>query len=166
MRLTFTRHTDDSIGVAVHFEQLQDFLDIGILFLLGYVMRLTKFGRELQGFPDGRGLKVEILLLDVASLALEGDIAGSTIDKDFTSDDTHCNTSGQNVEQSGLAGARDTLMISFLSLQRNRESQHTMRAVKVPGFTHPSTWSRIRLSSFLILMSYTTSFQVKTAVCF
>jgi hypothetical protein len=42
----------------------------------------------------------------------------------------------------------------------------TTRAVNVPGFTQPSTWSRIWRVSFLILISKPMSFHWKIAVCF
>lgn len=51
---------------------------------------------------------MEILLLNVASLALEGSIPRVSVDQHITCDDTHRSTVGQAVEQSSLSSARNT----------------------------------------------------------
>ena len=104
----FAEHTDDGVGVVLHVQELDDFVDVGELLGLGGRGRLAEQGAELEGFADGAGLEVEILLLDVAGLALEGLIADLAVNEHLARDDTHGDTVSKAVEQSGLAGARHT----------------------------------------------------------
>ncbi len=51
---------------------------------------------------------MEILLLDVAGLALEGSVTQATVDEHLAGDDTHRSSVSKAVEKGGLAGARHT----------------------------------------------------------
>ncbi|KAI6753414.1 hypothetical protein HG531_005583 [Fusarium graminearum] len=88
---TFTRNTNDSVGIFFHIEQLDDLLDIIELLLLGDVSGLAEEGTEVEGFSDGGSLEMQILLLDVTGLALEGHVSRFTVNQHLACDDTHRN---------------------------------------------------------------------------
>lgn len=106
---TSTRYTNDSIGVRIHLQKLQDLFHILKLLLLADVIRLPKENAETKGFSNGAGLEVEILLLDITSLSLERDVSLLTVNEHLTSNYTHSNTGGQDVKQRGFTGTRYTL---------------------------------------------------------
>jgi hypothetical protein len=62
---TFTGDTDDGVSVFSHLQKLDDLFDIFELFFTGDVGWLTENGGEGEGFTDGRGGEMEILLLSV-----------------------------------------------------------------------------------------------------
>jgi len=68
------------------------------------VIGLAEEGAEVESLTDGRGLEMKVLLLHVASLALEGCISGTTINKHFAGDNTHGSSISEAVKKSGLAG--------------------------------------------------------------
>ena len=58
-----SRETNHSIGKVLELQKLDDVLTVGVLLLFRHGLGLTKVGRELQSFSDGRGPLVNILLL-------------------------------------------------------------------------------------------------------
>src|SRR5689334_8659864 len=86
---SFTGNADDGIGIFLHVQQLDNLLDVRELLLLGDVGGLTENGAEVESLSDGGRLQVEILLLNVTGLALEGHVSGMTIDQHFTGNNTH-----------------------------------------------------------------------------
>jgi hypothetical protein len=62
---TFTGDTDDGISVFSHLQKLDNLLDVFDLLLTRDVCGLTEDGGEGEGFTDGRGGEMEILLLSV-----------------------------------------------------------------------------------------------------
>lgn len=158
IKLTSTGHTNDSVGVTFHLQKLQYFFHILIFLLDADSVRLSKNSAEPERFSDSTSFKMKILLLNVAGLSLERDVSLSAVDEHFTGNYTHSNPRGQHIEKSSLARTRNTLIIHkcYLNIapRRIKELKElTIRAVKVPGLTHPSTWSKILLGSFLILIS-------------
>lgn len=106
---TLTGDTDDGVRVLLHVQEVDDGVDVGELLGLGVVRGLAEEGAEGEGFADGRGVDVDVLLLDVAGLALEGEIAGVAVDAHVAADNTHRHTAGEHVEKSRLTGSGDTL---------------------------------------------------------
>lgn len=98
---------DDGVGVLGHLEQLDDLVDVRQLLLAGHVRGLAEQGAEVERLADGRRLEVEVLLLDVARLALEGLVALEAVDQHLTRDDAHGHARREDVEERGLAGAGD-----------------------------------------------------------
>lgn len=70
---------------------------------------LTKNSAEAQSLPDSGGVEMEILLLDVTSLTLEGLVPRATVNQHLTSYDTHCHTSCEHVQKSRFTSTRNTL---------------------------------------------------------
>lgn len=91
------------------------------------MLGLAEDSGELESLADGGGLEVEILLLDVASLPLmrkrergsalaehirdiltnlEAAITSVAVDKDISRDDSHGDTRGENIEESGLSSSK------------------------------------------------------------
>lgn len=155
IKLTSTGHTNDSVGVTFHLQKLQYFFHILIFLLDADSVRLSKNSAEPERFSDSTSFKMKILLLNVAGLSLERDVSLSAVDEHFTGNYTHSNPRGQHIEKSSFARTRNTLIIHtcYLNIAPRRIKELTIRAVKVPGLTHPSTWSKILLGSFLILIS-------------
>jgi hypothetical protein len=103
---TFTGDTNDGIRVLLHVEKLDDFIDVGKLVGTGDIGGLTKDSAEVKSFTDSRGREMQILLLNVASLALEGVVTMLAVDEHLTADDTHGDTGSKHIEKSGFSGAR------------------------------------------------------------
>lgn len=96
--LTFTGYTDNSISIRFHAQQLDDLFDVVQLLLTRNMGRLTEDSTEAECFTDGGRVQVEILLLDITGLTLEGLVAGAAIDKHLTRNNTHGDTGGQHIE--------------------------------------------------------------------
>ncbi|KAI6776430.1 hypothetical protein HG530_000375 [Fusarium avenaceum] len=60
---TLAEDTYDGVGVLLHIEQLDDFVNVSNLFITQCGSGLSKKGAESQGLTNGAGLQVEILLL-------------------------------------------------------------------------------------------------------
>lgn len=104
---TFARDTDDGVSVFLHFQKLDNLINISELLFAGDVRGLTKESAKVQGLANGGSLKMKILLLNVAGLALERSVSGKAINKHFSRDNTHGGSVSQAVEKSGLASAGD-----------------------------------------------------------
>ncbi|KAH3686738.1 hypothetical protein WICPIJ_002281 [Wickerhamomyces pijperi] len=105
---TFTSNTNNGVSVLFHFQDLDNFLDVGILLFVGHFLWLSQVGRELQGFTDSGSGQVEILLLNITGRSLERGVSQTTVDEHITSNNTHGNTVGQDVQQRSLTGTRCT----------------------------------------------------------
>jgi hypothetical protein len=101
---TFSRNTDDGIGIFRHFQKLDDFLNVLDLLLPRDVSRLAKDCRKGKSFADRRGGQMEILLLSVTGLALERVIARFSVNEHLSGDDTHSSTGGQAVQKRSFTG--------------------------------------------------------------
>jgi len=92
--LTFTGHTDHCICVAVHLQQSENLLDVCVLFFARYGSRLTENRTEPQSLANGRGLEMQVLLLNVSGLALEGLVTRSSVNKNVSRDHTNARPLG------------------------------------------------------------------------
>lgn len=106
---TSTWYTNDSVGVRIHLQKLQNLFHILELLLLANMIRLSKESAETKGFSNSTSLEVKILLLDIASLSLERDVSLLPVNEHLTSNCTHGNTRRQDVEKRGFTGAGYTL---------------------------------------------------------
>jgi hypothetical protein len=61
-------------------------------------LRLAQDGAEPEGLADGRRLEVQVLLLHVARLALEGHIALPAVNEHLAGDHTHSDPGGKDIE--------------------------------------------------------------------
>ena len=104
----FTRDTNDGVGVLLHVEELNNLIDVSELLGAGNMGGLAEESTEVQGLTDGGGFEMEILLLNVTGLALEGGVAGLAINQHLTGDDTNVDTVSETVEKRGLTGTGNT----------------------------------------------------------
>lgn len=141
IQLTSTGHTHDSVGVTVHLQKLQNFFHILIFLLDANSAGLSKNSAEPEGLSHGASFEMKILLLNVASLSLERQVSLFAVDEHFTGNHTHSNSRGQHVEKGSLTSTRNALIIreSCFNISPRGKKELTIRAVKVPGLTHPST---------------------------
>jgi hypothetical protein len=100
---------------------------------------LAEEGAELEGFADGHCCEVEILLLDVADAVLEGGVGCKAVDMGVSGYDTHCYAGCEDVEKGRFTSARHALKSQLSHRQAVGERERTIKAVDLPGLTHPST---------------------------
>ena len=106
---TFTRNTNNGIGIGFHSKEFDHFLDIIELLLAADMGRLTKDGTKVQGLTHCCCVEVKILLLDVTSLALERLIPGATINQHITSHNSRGHTGSKHIQKRCFTSTRDTL---------------------------------------------------------
>ncbi|CAK5272255.1 unnamed protein product [Mycena citricolor] len=96
---TLARDTDQGSGIGLHFQQLDDLIHVRQLLSLGDRFVLTEHGAEFERLPDSGSSQVQILLLDIACLALERLIPFPAIDKHLARHDSYRNTSSENIQE-------------------------------------------------------------------
>ena len=75
------RVTNNGVGNIFHFEQRNNFLNVGVLLRLRCFVRLSEIRGESQSFANGLGTFVDIKLFSVTGTTLEVGARGSTIDE-------------------------------------------------------------------------------------
>ena len=63
-----TGHTNHGVGEVLQLEQFDNIFTVGILFLDGDGLRLTKVGRKAECFTDSSGPLVNILSVSITSV--------------------------------------------------------------------------------------------------
>ena len=94
---THSDFADDRLCVRFHLEELDDLLDKLELFRLRNRARLTEQSGELESLADGGGRHVDVLLLDVTGLALEGKRKRLGVDEEVASHDASVDALSENV---------------------------------------------------------------------
>lgn len=103
---TFTRNTNNRVGVLLHIQQLDHLLYIIQLLLMRRLRRLPQQRTEIQRLSDRRRRQMQVLLLHVARLPLERRVALAPIHQHPARDDAHRGARGEHIEQRRLACAR------------------------------------------------------------
>lgn len=106
--LFHAERTDDSILDLVQLQQVKNPVNIGDLLLTRRVAVLSKDGRELESFTDGRCVVVQIHLFTETRSSLEVRTQRMSVDQHVTPDNTSLLALSQGVEQRGLPCSRST----------------------------------------------------------
>lgn len=94
----FSWYPDDGIRILPHVQKVNHGLNIRELFSSAVLGRLSEQGTELQGFTDRRGVEVQILLLHIASLTLEGFVSNATVHQHIATNNTDRRATRQYVQ--------------------------------------------------------------------
>lgn len=92
------RVANDGIGELVKLEELDDVFDVLVLLLNGCLIRLSEISTESQSLSNTAHGLVDVLLLCVTTLSLEGNVDRLALDETVTFDDTNGLAVGENVE--------------------------------------------------------------------
>lgn len=107
---------------------------------------------------------MQVSLLNVAHSARESQTLEVSRNMLFSADNPGRRAICENVEQCGFTSSRCSLdFVSQASCVLFVKNDHTIKAVMVRGFTHPSMPSRMRLSVFPTFISYVKFFHTKVA---